>query len=485
MVHHSIFNKIRLATISTGYYVSIIFASITTFSLLGICVMFFWIYSEFKKIIGEPVQPFLSNFKNLQKLEKEAFDVVSQHKLNIEYIDSKVPVNWNETQFEIDVHFVKINSIEQPLQKKRPIVFIHGMNTGPIYFKNILDLFSKDHDIYLMAVPGFGLVDIPVNVVYSSQKEILDFYSSYFGSCFNKHFAESRPDVVGHSFGAFLSGYFYSNNPSAIRSLVFVNGIGLVPFTGTYGKHLSIFFKMGVPLCFTRPFGNYLNSFFLFLAENVLSVEERKRNIFHLLSTTCQTNYSDIIFAKFVTTNYINSFFNYPIGHLLIGKGLNVSFVWGIDDPLIEYHIAKVFSDISLFTEKRPFRVCYLLEGGHDPIKHNEGNHFYKAVKKCLDFEIDVEEYVDIKVENKKSEVLVLLNYLQEIDIHNKECTSVFCTETTNDYIKWVYDEITKKEWLYSESIKNPFTIIAEDGEIQSVCHPSYLGVDKYLKKTI
>jgi hypothetical protein len=326
----NIINTMKIATISTIYYVSIGLSSITIFNLLGVCFAFFWIYSEFKKIMGEPVECLLSNKETLKKIERDVFHEICLHKLNLEIMNGKVLIDCNEALLEVDLHAVKVNSLTHTSAiKRRPIVFIHGMNTGPIYFRNILHLFAEDAsvDIYLLALPGFGLVDFPSSLLGGSPKNILDFYSSYLKEVFTKLFADCVPDVVGHSFGAFLSGYFYSNNPTLIRSLVIVNGIGLVTYTGNYGKHWSIFFGMGVPLFFTRPFGNELNLFFEFLAEHVFSVKERNANLFFLLSTTCQKNCSDIIFSKFFTTNYINSFFKYPIGNFLFAKGLNISFV--------------------------------------------------------------------------------------------------------------------------------------------------------------
>ncbi len=96
---------------------------------------------------------------------------------------------------------------------------------------------------------------------------------------------------------------------------------------------------------------------------------------------TSPTNWSDMVCAKFITNRFVTSFWNMPIANDLLGKGLNISFVWGTKDNIIDKMVGKLIADCSVHTEDVPFRLFHVDGGDHDPIAHDSGEAFIGIIK--------------------------------------------------------------------------------------------------------
>jgi pimeloyl-ACP methyl ester carboxylesterase len=465
---------IRLFTLTLAYYTLIAVASVGIFAGLGFgatVAQALWLTDP-----CDSRKRMSSNKETLRQLVTEGLKQFRKNDLEFEILEKKVEV----LPFsQIETYVIKLFISKQNKEEKniRPLLLIHGMNTGPLYFRNIFHMVTEGNrnvEMYLLALPGFGLVDIPQEVVSSfSSREILDFYSNYLCEVVKKLFPDthSKPIVVGHSFGAYLAAACYSRHPDLLQQVIFVNGIGLFPFVGSHGKHWSIFFKMGLPIFFTRPFGSYLHPLLSCVVDYAIKHSREKEDskliwMFSAMLLTCPTNFSDVICSRFIDDYFTDSCWNPPIGGELLGKGLTLSFVWGVDDPIISRHLAQLMVECSVFTEPTPFRIVYVLGGGHDPIVWNNGQDFAQAIQHLIDRSV-TEPSITTEPETKESHphATRVMSVLQELlTIQN---AGVFCVTTTAHRIEQWCNRLRSKEWFQS---KQPtISAISAQGKLQEI----------------
>lgn len=453
MLHRvQVMEQIRLFSLTVAWYTVIGVSSVGIFAGLGLGAT----VAQVMSWVSWRTPWMASNKETLRQLVAEGLNVSREKEnIQIEIIQGRVTV---KSFSEIETFVIKVCDKQKKVGKTdhpptQPLLLIHGMNTGPLYFRNILRrLVTEDVDVYVLALPGFGLVDVPTEVsrLFSS-REILDFYCTYLCQVVQTLFVETKPVVVGHSFGAYLAASFYARHGDLLKQVIFVNGIGLLPFVGPHGKHWSIVFKMGVPLFFTRPFGSYLHPLLSLVVDWIVSQSssssslEKERQetrvmwMFSALLLTCPTNCSDLICSRFINQRFMDSCWNLPIGGDLLGKGLNLSFVWGANDHMIRSHVAELIVNCSSFTEPKPFRLVYVSGGEHDPILWNEGKDFAEAIKHLIhrtnndDDNRECFGHSALTKEDNPTSTSVM-NLLQ--DVLKLENGGVFCSETTDQQIQ-------------------------------------------------
>jgi pimeloyl-ACP methyl ester carboxylesterase len=472
--------EIRLFILTLLWYTMIAVASVSIFAGLALGATVAQAICVWSRKPWKSVRQLSSNKETLRHLVAEGLNTLEcfeeKENLKVEILQGQVIV---QPFSEIETYVVKVSStttttntpeIPSPPTLKQPLLLIHGINTGPLYFRTILRRLLADRErtmeIYLLALPGFGLVDVPQEVVRSfSSGEILDFYSNYLCKVVEHIFVQNikttfkKPIVVGHSFGAYLAASFYTRHPDLLEQVIFVNGIGLFPFVGSHGKHWSIFFKMGLPLFFTRPFGRFLHPLLSLVVDWIITHSPEKEAskaiwMFSAMLLTCPTNVSDLICSRFIDDYFIGSCWNLPIGGDLLCKGLRISFVWGVDDPIISRYLAQLMVDCSRFTEPTPFRLVEVLGGGHDPIVWNNGEDFVQAIRQLIDSSSSSEIAIATEAKPHATIVMTLLQ-----DILNVQNTGVFCVSTTNKRIQQSCKKLTSKVWFQS----NEPTITAID----------------------
>lgn len=364
----------------------------------------------------------------------------------------------------VKVHMICITDEEHT----NDVVFIHGMNTGPIYFLQVFNsLVASGNNIYSIAVPGFGIVDMPQYVLKYNSEQIMDFYSEYLHSVIDRHIRSDKNKliIVGHSFGAYISAYCYSKHPTLTDNLIFMNGIGLVSFTGRYGKWWSTFFKLGIPTFFMRNY--FKHTLFLaywYIISKKQTPIQTTELLYFMALLTCSGNYSDIICAKFISFNFLYSCWNFPIADMLLHKKLNIHFIWGIDDTIIPYNIAEIISSVSYCTEQVPFTL-HLINGWHEPIKHNSGKDFISAFNHILELCETEDRFSDKYEERHYHKSSKLLQPMME----DKIC-GVYDVDKTSTHLKSMYHPFLSDEQFMKKAERN-VTYLVKEEQIYCLLH--------------
>lgn len=503
------FFKIRLYALTLAYYTGVGIASVSLFGWLAVGAAVANVFPPTTcsplSSVKENLRQLVSNVLQHDQQRHPALcvriqtGVVQVEGSAVEFYVLHVSTTTRSTKSETETDTTSGSSCRS--KPKQPLLLIHGMNTSPLYFRPLFfSGLTEGADLILLALPGFGLVDIPPEIVNgASSAEVLSFYTEYLCQVVKQLFGGCPPVVLGHSFGAYLAAACYCRHRALVKQVIFVNGIGLFPFIGGHGKHWSMFFKMGLPLFFTRPFGEYLNPLFGWLIAAVArcrgwSPEERNRWVLSALLTTCSTNHSDLLCARFITDRFTDACWNLPIGRELLGKELRLSFVWGLDDPIISCHVAKFLVDCSVFTENTPFRLIYVKGGGHDPITWNHGTDLSCCVQQLIQESIatnhqeklDTELVPMITTTTTKAtrrryafEVMSLLDSV--VDIDN---TGVFCVKTTEARIQSCYHKLTEHDWFRTFSSKHLFIVMNGQQETHTCLAPDthYFGLLQKIK---
>jgi hypothetical protein len=160
---------------------------------LGLCVLGSNVYELVKWTIFKQTTPTLSSDNaQLLRLENDIFKEACRGLVNYETMDADISVDWKGKAIPMKIHIIRmflthnvdnIDNIDKQSTTPPPssVLCIHGMNTGPIYFRSVVVplVTQTKSDLYLLALPGFGVVDIHKEVIDSTQQDILDFYCTY------------------------------------------------------------------------------------------------------------------------------------------------------------------------------------------------------------------------------------------------------------------------------------------------------------------
>jgi pimeloyl-ACP methyl ester carboxylesterase len=446
-------NFISTFLFHSGIYAIIYFGCLTiiTISFVGSLLSYFIEYGYklyatiCKKHFIEKCKH--SDTRNVMNCEKSFLQEEIENK-NIEVIDNCVTFVANNEYYKVNIHmlFSKASIHSNKEESVINLLFIHGMNTGPMYFSPFLKEFSSNgYNVYSISIPGFGLVDIPKKALSYDSQELLNFYSEYLKKLIDNYFHSVSSDsgkiiIIAHSFGAFISGYFYSKYPESIDRLLFINGIGLFPFTGNTGKWWSTIFKLGFPVTFMRLYFKHMSYLFYLYIWYMLGEPFKNTNAtllwYYFSLATCSTNYSDIICAKFIDFGYFYSFWNFTIADIILHKNLRIHFIWGVDDPIIPCYLAKIITDVSYCTELESFTLHIINGGGHEPTKYNSGKDFISVFNSIMDIsKKSVKNKEPLYSDSSKLLPLLLSDKMSSTYEANKTSTNLkkICNVFSND----------------------------------------------------
>jgi pimeloyl-ACP methyl ester carboxylesterase len=477
-----IFHSAIYTIISLGCLTIIIISLVC--SSLSYCIEYgYKLYTiNCRKKLIEKWKP--SNTRNVMDCERSCLQEELETK-NIEVIDESVTFVANNENYKVNIHMLfskdSINSNNQ--ESVINILFIHGMNTGPLYFAQFLKEFSSNgYNVYSISIPGFGLVDIPKNILSYDSQQLLNFYSEYLKHLIDNYFHSVNSNsgkviIIAHSFGAFISSYFYSKYPESIDRLLFINGIGLFPFTGNTGKWWSTIFKLGFPVTFMRLYFKHMSCLVYLYIYYILGDPSQNRNAkllwYYFSLATCSTNYSDIICAKFIDFGYFYSFWNFTIGDIILQKNLKIHFIWGLDDPIIPFYLTKIITDVSYCTELQPFTLHIINGGGHEPTKYNSGKEFISVFNSIMDIsKQSVKNKVPLYPDASKLLQLLL----------SDKMSSTYDTNQTYTYLKRLYS-VFSNDSQYMNVIKNKTTYITLNGFVEEYKHSELVKILPVLQK--
>jgi pimeloyl-ACP methyl ester carboxylesterase len=414
---------LKVYIITAIVYIILLFGSFTIYSIFFLLfllspILNIWFYINKKNL---PLSTCDSD--NLKIIEKNGFDEIKK-KYNLNYEIINIPEKF--------LHVIKIFKNKEV---NKNILIIHGMHSGPLAFSNILNsLLDLNHNIYLLSLPGFGASNIPSELKTMTTTETLSFYSEFLYNGINYLFPKSKPIIISHSFGAFLSAKFYADYPTRIERLIFISGVGLLPTLDACGKYWGLLFKFGFPCNITKLFGRFLNITLFSLIP--LNTENRFYYYWCISILTCSNNISDVICSKFIDFNMFNTKWNTPIIKELLCKNLNIDFISGANDTISPFHVLKLVQDISYITEKEPFDLYVIQNCNHNSFFNLCSNESFEVIKHI----INKKNYDDFNFKNKYCMKIYKLDLLFNI-INQFEGGSYDIT-TTSEIIQKFYNKI-------------------------------------------
>lgn len=338
--------------------------------------------------------------QNLHKIEYEAIELLCKGKASFEvlrgHISIKVPVSCSESfsYFEeatgemTDIvetcyHVVCISPLSKSKSSKS-ILFVHGVNSGPLFFRfNILPFIEEGYNVFLLSLPGFGMADIPSKVLSFTRSQLLYFYSEFLHQLLSNKLGSHRPVVVGHSFGGFLFSHFSAKYSDDIESLVLVNTSGIFPGLDIDGRYWAVLFKLGFPNRFARQVGRCLNVIFFHTVMSD-SIVELKSLFWEFAQMSCSENFGDFICSKFISLDFFTAYWNRVVLHDLVTSQVKLAIIWGCDDNIIPAHAAKLLGDLAQVYGRDKVPIYYVKGGWHNPPRFSNGLQFNKALRHFL-----------------------------------------------------------------------------------------------------
>jgi len=228
----------------------LLYGTIGIFYLLGILIIVVISFIKNKDNLDN-----LDNEINLDMIEENYFNKLSEYKYSIEYMNTKI------NEFEIMTKTILFDR-----NKNKNIIFIHGTNSGSICWINLVNLLIKNydtHNIYLMCLPGAGCSSIEKidDLLQMDSDYIIKFYSEII----HKYIEELKIDnitLIGHSLATyFILNFLIEKNKNKnynIESAILINPISIISSVGYQGFYTVFMLKYGILNKFFNLFGKYL-----------------------------------------------------------------------------------------------------------------------------------------------------------------------------------------------------------------------------------
>jgi pimeloyl-ACP methyl ester carboxylesterase len=112
--------------------------------------------------------------------------------------------------------------------KEKHVLFIHGIGSSSIVWRDIPDALSKYFHTITVDLIGCGLSEKPENADYTIKgfsKFIVDFLIERIGILDKEH---KKISIVGHSLGGFIAAQVAIENKDMIEKLVLIDSSGLL-----------------------------------------------------------------------------------------------------------------------------------------------------------------------------------------------------------------------------------------------------------------
>jgi pimeloyl-ACP methyl ester carboxylesterase len=373
----------------------------------------------------------------LIKVEKEYADnIVNNSSLNknplyYESIDQifDIEVNPNK-KFRIHSHSIVFRKQKNKLLPI--IIFIHGANSGPTaFFKNAIELSKNNFEIHCIGLPGFGESIVSIELLQLNSKQVKEFYTKYIAKYITKN-CNTKPHIIGHSFGGFITSSFVVEFPNLCESFVLCNPAGILPIFGKDTMMWGFLFSFGFPNLYyiIRHIGWFIN--ISYYAYSSITNNYNPYIDWNILQMTmnCSENFGEKIVSKFIFYNGIETYWRdcTMIELLSIKKSPPISLIWGDDDTIVPIEYAKIIG-YCVKNSSSPFIIYSILNTWHSPMS-NEKDFSYVLLK---------------ALKNKR--YLVQINNIQkqklECIINNYKIIKATCDYSyTYDLIKNMYSDI-------------------------------------------
>ena len=108
--------------------------------------------------------------------------------------------------------------------KKRNVLFIHGLGSSADRWLDTPDALSLNQDLHAIALdlPGFGLSDKPVDIDYT----IEEFIKVVAG--FIRSLGIEKASIVGHSLGGYIAAQLAAEHRNLVDKLVLIDSSGML-----------------------------------------------------------------------------------------------------------------------------------------------------------------------------------------------------------------------------------------------------------------
>ncbi|MCX6725919.1 MAG: alpha/beta hydrolase [Candidatus Shapirobacteria bacterium] len=133
-------------------------------------------------------------------------------------------------------------------EKGQPIVFLHGWQQSGRSFLPLVTFLSKNYQLFLIDLPGFGRTKKPTD----------DFSSFDYARLITVWLQKKKLKkiiLVGHSFGGKVAAIIGAKNPEMIKKLILIASSG-IPHTKTLSKLVSSSISKRIPFKIKRLFAS-------------------------------------------------------------------------------------------------------------------------------------------------------------------------------------------------------------------------------------
>jgi pimeloyl-ACP methyl ester carboxylesterase len=424
------------------FYCGVILVTLGILLFLIICIpigIIFILIDEIQRLFSNKKRIFSisTSAENLTQVEKNYADKIAinsslkGNSLYYESLDQKFDIEVNK------ISKIKVQSHSNIFRKHEDdvslpiIIFIHGANAGPMtFFKIAAELSNHDFEIHCIALPGFGETVVSNELLQLNSKQLKDFYAKYLATYITLN-CNSKPHLVGHSFGGFLVSSLVVEFPNLCESFVLCNPAGILPIFGKDTMMWGLLFKFGFPKIYyiTRRIGLFIN--LSYFAYNSIKNNYDPYDYWSILQMTmnCSENFGETVVSKFVYFNGIETYWrDCTLADLLSTKIPPLSLIWGHDDTIVPLAYAKI---IGSCVEKgsSPVTIYSILDTWHTPTSNE--TEFTLVLLKALKSKRSLVSINDIKHNQ-------LENFIVGPKVYKATCNYSF----TDTVIKSMYSNV-------------------------------------------
>jgi len=333
-------------------------------------------------VTNAPTISYSTSSENLRHIEYraiQAFTATHAH-IRVEIIRDQLQnrvlaSTLSNVDATMGVHIIKFSTHTGTPSRK--IIIIHGANSGPVMFFNLVPtLIQTGVEVYCIATPGFGEADFHPTLHSLTPDTIASVLDTYIHDIVVKY-CNRYVSVFGHSFGGYIAGRFAAKHPAMVDKLVLMNAAGIFPTLDALGMYWGLLFKTGFPNSYTRHLGGVLNPI-LFSFANTTS-DRYFTSLWEMAQMTCVSNFGHVIVSKFITYQFANAYWNTPmVADLLPYAPRPDRFVmiWGHDDNISPLHSAMMFSVLHKAVHGAELVKLFVVKDGwHNPIHVNGGRN--------------------------------------------------------------------------------------------------------------
>lgn len=338
---------------------------------------------------------------NLLEIEKRACDAYVTHHPHVQYVVEnrtvQVPAVSGDQPLDLGIYALRFfpRLYSSPQQCDKHVMLIHGINSGPLYFMNIVHHYvSLGFDVCCLSVPGCGGSVCDDTLIHMESDEVMCTWVEYLRHVVCELFSDARPDIFAHSYGTHMVSCFAEKYSQLIGKIIMCDAYGVAPNLGKYGYYVGLCMWMEFPNYFLKKLGRIWNAYSL---RGISAHVDHVIHKYHcdMLIGTVGELFGEKIFKKHITfPSWYSAHNNISVFEKLVSlKHNDLVFIWGDDDPitppnngLIVHFAREKIRQTSAFGGAHYIPRFYLLKnGGHNPIYLRNGETLNAVISHIYD----------------------------------------------------------------------------------------------------